>query len=160
MPTVTPSDPLGRLIYFTAQEIHNLAKKILHPLGITLEQYHTLKILVTNNGLTQCQLCRQANKTAANMTRLLDRLENKALLTRQTDQHDRRATLVLLTDKGRSLVGEARQVLESFAVRMNQGLSIADEQVARATLQTISANLRDMAGAAWQPPSRAESRED
>ncbi len=153
MPTTTsPPDPLGRLIYFTAQDIHNLAQKILQPLDITLEQYHTLKILVMNNGLTQCQLCQKANKTAANMTRLLDRLENKALLSRQTNPHDRRAAMVLLTDTGRTRVNEARNVLESFAAGMNQGLSSTDERVARAALQTIGANLRDMM-AAWHRPS-------
>lgn len=151
MTTDLPHDPLGRLIYFTAQEIHNLAKKILQPLDITLEQFHILKFLVKNDGLTQCQLCRAANKSAANMTRLLDRLASKSLLTRKTNPHDRRAAMVMLTAKGRSLVVEARKVLDSFAVSMNQGLSITDEQVVRAALQTIGANLRTMAEAWHQP---------
>lgn len=145
MTAAPPQDPLARLIYFTAQEIHNQAKKILQPLDITLEQFHTLKILVIANDLTQCQLCREANKSAANMTRLLDRLEKKGLLTRRTNPSDRRAALVTLTDKGRALVTEAREVLVAFAARMNQGLTPIDEGAVRVALQTISANLRVLA---------------
>lgn len=148
MTSAPPPDPLGRLIYFTAQEIHNQAKKILQPLDITLEQFHTLKILVTHDGLTQCRLCREANKTAANMTRLLDRLERKGLLTRRTSPSDRRAAQVMLTAKGRALVQETREVLEAFAIKMNQGLAPADEQAARVALRTISSNLRVLANQA------------
>ena len=145
MTSALPPDPLARLIYFTAQEIHNQAQKILQPLDLTLEQYHTLKILVINDGLTQCQLCREASKTPANMTRLLDRLEKKTLLARRADPNDRRASLVMLTDKGRERVNEAKTVLASFAGEMNQGLAPADEQAARVAMRTISANLRVLA---------------
>jgi DNA-binding MarR family transcriptional regulator len=154
-----PPDPIGRIIYFTAQEIHNQAKKLLQPFDITLEQYHTLKVLTLHDGQTQCHLCRETNKTAANMTRLLDRLEKKALLVRRENPDDRRASCVMVTDKGRSLVKELRSHLDAFSATLTGSLSENDQQALRTTLQTINTNLKAMSGKRRQaPPLRSPGR--
>lgn len=155
--TTQPPEPLGRTIYFAAQEIHNFAKKLLQPFDITLEQFHTLKVLTLHDGQTQCHLCRETNKTAANMTRLLDRLEKKALLVRRENPEDRRATRVVVTDKGRTLIRELRSVVESFSTTMPRGLSDQEQQTVRLALQTITNNLKTMSPV---PPSAAKSNGD
>jgi DNA-binding MarR family transcriptional regulator len=45
--------------------------------------------------------------SSGSMTNRLDRLENRGLLTRRADPGDRRAVLVQLTDKGKSVIDDA-----------------------------------------------------
>jgi len=45
--------------------------------------------------------------TSGTMTARLDKLEDRGLVRRRTDPHDRRAVIVALTDAGRDLVGNA-----------------------------------------------------
>ena len=66
------------------------------------------------------------------------------MLGRRENPEDRRATLVMITDKGRSLVDELRLLLETFSATITNGLSTSDQQVVRTALQAISANLKAM----------------
>ncbi len=45
--------------------------------------------------------------TSGTMTARLDKLEDRGLVRRRTDPHDRRVVIVALTDAGRDLVGDA-----------------------------------------------------
>lgn len=137
-------EPLGRLIYHTAQEIKNLAERILKPSDLTLEQFHLLKNMSLQSGLTQRQLGELASKTPANMTRILDRLESKSLIVRRDNPKDRRASLVFLTVSGESLVHEVFEVLESFSARISYGISEKDKETVKKVLAAIAANIQTM----------------
>ena len=144
--------PLGRMIYFMAQDIRNLAEKVLAPHELTLEQFQTLKMLGQNTGLTQRQLGLETNKNPANMTRILDRLAMKSLIARQADPNDRRAYLVFLTDKGRALLDEALEVFDSFSVRLHQGITGPMQQMTRKVLAIMAANIETMTGELKRDP--------
>ncbi len=137
-------NPLPRLIYFTAQDFRKLAEKILKPYDLTLEQFHPLKIISTTHGLTQRQIGDECNKSAANLTRILDRLQNKTLIERRNNPADRRTSLVFLTPHGESLVKEVTEILDSFAEKSTQGLTIKDQQILRRTLEKITTNLQQI----------------
>ena len=137
--------PLGRVIYFMAQDIRNVAEKVLAPYELTLEQFQVLKILSLERGLTQRQLGQETNKTPANMTRILDRLEGKSLVTRKTNPGDRRVYLIYLTDKGLSLFDDVSGVFELFSIRLHQGITKEMQQATRKVLEIMSANLTSMA---------------
>ena len=144
--------PLGRMIYFMAQDIRNLAEKVLSPHELTLEQFQTLKILGQNTGLTQRQLGLETNKNPANMTRILDRLAMKSLITRQADPNDRRAYLVFLTDQGRALLEEALVVFDSFSARLHLGITGPMQQMTRKVLAIMAANIETMTGELKRDP--------
>jgi DNA-binding MarR family transcriptional regulator len=144
--------PLGRMIYFMAQDIRNLAEKVLAPHELTLEQFQILKILAPDTGLTQRQLGLETNKNPANMTRILDRLAMKALIARQADPNDRRAYLVFLTEKGRALRNDALVVFESFSVRLHRGITGQMQQMTRRALALMAANIEAMSGELKQDP--------
>jgi DNA-binding MarR family transcriptional regulator len=57
--------PLGRMIYFMAHDIRNVAEKVLAPYDLTLEQFQTFKILAQNPGMSQRQIGRETNKSPA-----------------------------------------------------------------------------------------------
>ncbi len=135
-------EPLPRLIYDTAQRIKNLAEKLLKPHDLTIEQVQPLKILASTSGLSQRQIGDECNKSAANLTRILDRLQNKALIERRNNPADRRASLVFLTSQGESLVRDVSEILTSFAEKSIQGVTAKDQAICRRTLEKITSNLQ------------------
>lgn len=136
------SEPIGRLIYYLAQDLSNFAEKLLNPYGLTLEQLQILKNLTKDKGLTQKELGVEANKSPANLTRLLDRLEEKRLLAREKSPKDRRATLIFLTDKGDYVLDQVEEVFESFSSRFMQGVSQKEQKNMRESFAKMSGNLQ------------------
>ena len=137
-------DSLGRLIYFTAQDMTNFAEKILKPYDLTLEQFHLLKNLDMGSGISQRQLGEAANKTPANMTRMLDRMESKALVLRKNDPDDRRTSLVYLAEKGEELVVEVFGGFNSYSARMFLDIDEDEQQIASKVLMKMAANVKAM----------------
>lgn len=137
-------ESLGRMIYHTAQEIKNFAEKMLKPYELTLEQFHLLKHMSVDSGMSQRELGDKSNKTPANITRILDRLELKKLITRQSNEKDRRTTHVLLTSEGDVLKLKVIASFESFSSQLTKGLSKQRQEETKKVLETIVKNLEIM----------------
>jgi DNA-binding MarR family transcriptional regulator len=75
------------------------------------------------------------------MSRILASMEKGGLVERRRDKSDRRARLVYLSERGRTLrralVGEARSMVEQLLA----GIPAADVATTRRTLQRVLANL-------------------
>ncbi len=137
-------EPLSRLIYYTTQDIKNLAEKIVKPYGLTIEQMQPLKILSFAPGLTQRQIGDKCNKSAANLTRILDRLQKKDLIERRDSPDDRRISLVFLTSQGESLVTEVSKILYAFNTKSTAGITSQEELIFRQTLEKMALNLKNI----------------
>jgi DNA-binding MarR family transcriptional regulator len=137
-------DSLGRLIYHAAQDIHKMAEKILSPYDLTVEQMHLLKKMSVDTGITQKALGGIVDKTPANLTRILDRLETKDLILRRPDISDRRFYLVFLTDKGMALVKDVYGTFQSFSDRLLHGISDEMQQLVRTCLEIMGENIEQM----------------
>ena len=138
------TESLGRLIYLTAQEIKNFAEKLLKPYDVTLEQFHLLKNMSPDSGMSQRELGELVNKTPANITRILDRLELKNLIARRNSPADRRASQVFLTNQGQDMVQEVFAIFESFSNQLTQGTSEKKQQKTREVLIRIGHNIKTM----------------
>jgi DNA-binding MarR family transcriptional regulator len=138
------NESLGRLIYLTAQDIKNYAEKQLKPYELTLEQFHLLKHMSLDSGMSQRELGELVNKTPANITRILDRLELKNLVIRQSSPADRRTSQVLLTDQGQALVQEVFAFFELFSSQLTQGITELEQKKTREVLERIGRNIKTM----------------
>ncbi len=145
---------LGRLIYYTARDIQNLAEKILRPYALSLEQFIPLKALVLCGPMSQRRLCEEVGKTPANMTRLIDRLERKALVERRPDPDDRRAVRVVITECGQQLVEQVTGIFESYSAGLLAGIAPADEELVKRVLKKIAGNVQRMAVAIEKESAR------
>ncbi len=83
--------------------VQQLFKAELAPYGVTPGQYAVLKCLWDENGQTAKQLAERLYLDGSTVTGILDRMENKTLVSRQPDPKDRRALRVTLTKQGRAL---------------------------------------------------------
>ncbi len=103
-----------------AVDIHS--HKLNSEFNITVPQMICLNTLYENEiSMTQAQLAKKVNLSISTVNGILDRLENKKLITRQPDTTDRRKVIIVVTDKGRDLLNAAPSLLQdTFAHRLEQ----------------------------------------
>lgn len=133
--------PIGRLLYITAQTMTLHAEKVLKPYDLTVEQLHLLKNMTEDTALSQHKLCEIVHKSAANVTRILDRLERKGCVRREKNPADRRSILLFLTAQGRELIAEVSIVLESFSEQLTRGISQQEQNLLSQLLYKMQDNL-------------------
>ena len=116
-------ETLEREIYLLLQHlsgelVHELAT-LLKPAGITPEQYHVLRIL-RDAGAAGTPLSTIGERSPAgdpDVTRLLDRLEQRGLASRTRDAADRRVVTARLTADGRTLLDGLEAAVEALHAR-------------------------------------------
>ena len=144
--TYQPGNCVGQLLYRVKAAQMNALDEVLAknpdlaPLEISAAQYVVISVLAKSECMDSvAQLCKDLPYDAGAMTRMLDRLEAKGLISRRRCPDDRRVVKLELTEAGRVALpkmrecsvqvlnhflrgfsqAEARQ-LESFMVRMLQ----------------------------------------
>jgi DNA-binding MarR family transcriptional regulator len=107
--------------------------------GLKAGQFQVLAELRARDPLamTVSDLARAVILTSGAMTPLLDQLDERGLIHRQTDPEDRRARRITITEKGRSLIARALDQQVTRHRSINSVLS-ADER------ETLSAILRKL----------------
>ncbi|NNV55919.1 MarR family winged helix-turn-helix transcriptional regulator [Limnovirga soli] len=92
----------GLNILYTAWWLKTIMSKELKEYGITHEQYNVLRILKGRYPDQVCVkeiACRMIEKSS-NVPRIIDRLETKKLVKRNTSALDKRETVITLTPAG------------------------------------------------------------
>jgi DNA-binding MarR family transcriptional regulator len=93
--------------------------------GITGGQYNVLRILrgAGKQGHSRCEIAERLIERAADVTRLIDRLEAEHWVERIRSEDDRRLSIARITDKGLVLLDrmapEIRKVHEHVAARIS-----------------------------------------
>lgn len=141
-----PANGVGQLMYRVRAAHMNALDEVLAkdpdlaPLEISAAQYVVISVLAKSKCVDSAtQLCKDLSYDAGAMTRMVDRLEAKGLISRRRCPDDRRSVKLELTEAGLAALpklrecsvrvlnhflrgftqSEARQ-LESFLVRMLQ----------------------------------------
>ncbi len=109
--------------------------------GLTVAEWSVLRQLWREEGITQVELAERLGVQKAALTAILDSLEQKDILKRQRNDHDRRKMVVGLLDKGHAL----KKMLLPYGVRNNvravRGIDPADIETATRVLEQIIDNL-------------------
>lgn len=77
---------------------------MLHDVGVTEQQWRVLRVLDEEGPLDPTHIAEQACLLLPSLTRILQKLEAKGLVTRCTDNRDRRRQVISATDAGRALI--------------------------------------------------------
>src|ERR1700712_1466298 len=101
----------------TADLVRRAVSRAAEPHEITLQQYNVLRILrgAGDQGLPTREIAERMIEQAPGVTRLLDRLEAKALVRRERCAKDRRQGLCWLTPAGLDLVERLDEPVDSAA---------------------------------------------
>lgn len=110
-------------------------------MSITIEQWSVLACLWKKDKVTQQTLCNLTSKDKPSMTRLIDKLEKRNLVTRVSDHNDRRINLIHLTDKGMALQQKATELVQKIATKTLDNISEEELIMSKAVLKRIMVNL-------------------
>lgn len=111
-------------------------------IDITTEQWSVLACLWQKDKVTQQTLCKLTAKDKPSMTRLIDKLEKRNLVTRVSDHNDRRINLIHLTDTGIELQAKATDLVQKIATKTLSNITEEELNTSKTVLKKIMANLK------------------
>ena len=116
-PFARPIDEALLSILRTATVLDHAQNEALKPHGITPTQYNVLRILrgAGQGGLCGREIAERLISNVPDVSRLLDRMEDMALLRRERDPSDRRHVTARITAKGQQELARSPPSLTAVA---------------------------------------------
>jgi DNA-binding MarR family transcriptional regulator len=115
-------------------------------LGLTRAQSRVLAYLMWQGEMNQARLAELLEITPISLTRLLDRMEGYGWVERVANGEDRRAYVIRLTRKARSIFPRVLQVGDEVAEEGLRGLSAAERDTLIRLLQRVRGNFAESLG--------------
>lgn len=111
--------------------------------GIHQSQHMVLmRIACMEKPCSQAELARQMEVSPPAMAVNVRKLEEAGYVTRETNKMDKRYNRVLLTDKGKALVEESRQVFNQVDAKMFQGFTEEEMEQLAGFIERMRENLQ------------------
>ncbi len=93
------------------------SKQLNKTSGLTSPQLLMMQEVAKHKGITASQIAKNITLSAATVTNILDRLENKSLINRVRNTQDKRRVSLFLTNKGKELLLVAPQPLQEHFIQ-------------------------------------------
>jgi len=125
----------------TAEHVSSRLAEALKPADLTLTQYNALRILrgAGEEGLSCSEISERMVTKDSDITRLLDRLGKRRLITRERPETNRRVVVTRITDEGLSLLAG----LDGAVQEANRG---AASHLGTQRLKTLNELLEELRG--------------
>ncbi|MBQ6776595.1 MAG: MarR family transcriptional regulator [Synergistaceae bacterium] len=123
-------DKVAIWLKFVNLECDRLSVEVLEPHDLTLTQYKILKFLLINPQGTIRQVDIEEHFYIRNptVTRVLQNLEKKGLVTRQTNPQDNRSKVICLTEKAKSMESLLYQLGDELEAKLTANLTPRDKE--------------------------------
>ena len=105
------------------------------------EQGRILHVLWENDGISNQELSKKSGLAMSSLTTMLERMEEKNLLTRKGCPKDKRKCLLFLTDYANSLKKEYDKISEKMTKISFEGISEDERLAFEKTLENVLHNL-------------------
>jgi DNA-binding MarR family transcriptional regulator len=99
-------ESVGYLIKRVRMAMSSAVDRELVSFDISHDQLGILLMIASGMGTTAAELSREMACDTSSMTRMIDRLEAKGLVTRKRSEDDRRIVFIVITDAGRALADQ------------------------------------------------------
>jgi DNA-binding MarR family transcriptional regulator len=132
-------ETLPEAFWSVARQLRQMSRETLAPWGITPSQSRAVMTLLRHGTVRLSQLSEHLRIAPRSATEVVDGLQDRGLVERLPDPHDRRATLVRLTDQGAELGAAIRAARAAEAEGFFSKISESD----RAELARILRQLRN-----------------
>ena len=97
-------------LYAASRKVISLYIPYLKPLGLTYTQYLVFLVLSEQEQMTVGEICEKLYLNNGTLSPLLKTLEKNGFLTRQRSTEDERTVLISLTDKGKKLLEQLKEI--------------------------------------------------
>jgi DNA-binding MarR family transcriptional regulator len=119
-----PFDSLEQEVYLncmrTADRLSRAGVAALKPAGLSATQYNVLRILrgMGEAGISCQEIANRMITRDPDLTRLLDRLEKRGLVSRQRQNADRRVVKTFISEKGLALLTELDRPVQEMHLKV------------------------------------------
>jgi DNA-binding MarR family transcriptional regulator len=135
---------IGYLISKTRAKFFSCLLKTLQPYDVTPEQWGLLNRLWAQDGLNQKDIAQLMIKDQTNLTRMIDKLEDKGYLLRMKDPNDRRAFLIHLTEEGKKLEHVLIPLVIELEEKLTENISQSKIEIIKKILQQMSEEVDEL----------------
>ena len=97
-------------VYAASRVITSLYTPYLKPLGLTYTQYILFLVLWEQDGLTVGEICKRLMLDSGTLSPILKKLRQQGYLDKQQSTTDERSFIITLTEKGRALQLQAKDI--------------------------------------------------
>ena len=132
------------------QNIRNIYRTVLKRLNarlqkesITFSQYSVLLALSRNGPMQMSKLGEHMLVAPANVTGLIDRMENKGYVRRRKDKNDRRLYLIEQTEEGERIFRHISGRFRQYAGSLGSTLTARELDSALLALRKVTAELEE-----------------
>jgi DNA-binding MarR family transcriptional regulator len=117
-PFKTEQQKLALNILFTGSWLHGVFSDMIKPFDITHHQFNVLRILKGKypHSYRNSEITERMIDKASNVTRIVDKLQEKKLVTRTENDEDRRQVDIKITESGLKLLDEIDKKFSSRAI--------------------------------------------
>jgi DNA-binding MarR family transcriptional regulator len=119
-----------------AIDLHS--KQLVKTASVTGPQLRLLQLIQKNPGASIKQLAQEMSLSQATVTTIIDRLEDREILSRLRSQSDKRKVHLILTAKGESILLKAPAVLQDAFVERFEQLADWEKHMIIASIQRVA----------------------
>ena len=155
----TDSLPLNAVMLFRSlilvgNELTTLLEQSIRPHGLNETEYRVLMMLFSQpDGLGHpTELCQGTAQSPANMTRLIDMLVARGMVSRTPSLEDRRRTALRITAEGERVVHDVLPKLGATLTRVFADLSTSEQQKLISQLRQLARTVDSLT-----EPARADA---
>jgi DNA-binding MarR family transcriptional regulator len=139
-------DPLDSIVFLTNRVgrllIGHMRKDCnFASIGLSMPQMAILVDLWARDGVTQQELAISLIKDKGTIARALESMEELGLVTRQTDEEDKRNKRIFLTEKGRQMQDATLPLARKVTKEASSGISDEELRICKEVLGKIYKNL-------------------
>jgi MarR family transcriptional regulator, organic hydroperoxide resistance regulator len=142
----TEQKSIGYLIKILAQLNHRRLQSVLAPYDLTPFHWLVLRCLWQENGVAVSSITERLQEVGGTMTGVLDRMEERGLVSRVRDPADRRIFRVFLTKKGQELEAELGPLVEQSRKKLLKGIVQRDLALFERIAERLMSNCKDILG--------------
>ncbi|MHC2991564.1 MarR family transcriptional regulator [Pontibacter sp. HJ8] len=128
-------------LMFTGEWLMARIDSLLKPYDISSQQYNVLRILRGQQGqpINLFEIQERMLNRMSNATRLVEKLRQKGLVTRELCEENRRKVEISITDKGLQLLDKLDPLMQQLEENLFKDVSESDAENLSNTLDSIRA---------------------
>ncbi|MFT4069674.1 MarR family winged helix-turn-helix transcriptional regulator [Paraburkholderia sp.] len=152
-------ESVGYLITRVKSTMSNLVtQRSVAELGITSQQGSILFMVASGKCLLAAELAREYGIDASAVTRLIDRLEKRGLLTRVRSNEDRRVVRLALTPEGHAIAARMPGIFNGVLDNLLNGFTPEEVGFLKSMLRRVLVNSGEQTGLSRDAASNFDSK--
>lgn len=133
-------EALGKYISILYRQGNAFLTKKYSKYNIGSGQYMFLIQLYANDGLSQEELASRLNIDKGTTARAIKKLQNEGYIIRETDEDDKRAYKIFLTEKAKEIKEDFFQILGQWNDILTSGLTAEEVEIVLKLMKKVSNN--------------------